>query len=94
MTLKSSKLFPQLPHANGVDIDRVSMVDGNPVTVRRCNYLCQGVFVEQGNHEVILKYAPDCKWLWVQGFGMLVCVTAIGILVVGRYRTSNRSIVV
>jgi uncharacterized membrane protein YfhO len=59
-------------------------VNGRPVDVLRCNYVCQGVFLENGEHEVVLKYSTGILCLWIQIFGMFVCLLAGAGLLIRR----------
>jgi hypothetical protein len=52
-------------------------VDGQPAPVLRCNYLCMGVLLEPGRHEVALAYAPGLRGLWVQMAGFAACAVAV-----------------
>jgi len=68
------------------DKDYVAEVDGKAAPVLRCNYLCLGVPVPAGRHEVVIRYAPSTWHLWVQGAGLLVVLGAGVSLVVERVR--------
>ncbi len=68
------------------DKDFVAEVDGQPAPVLRCNYLCLGVPVPAGQHDVLIRYAPDTWHLWIQGAGMLIGLGAAVSLVVARIR--------
>lgn len=59
-------------------------LDGQPRPVLRCDFLCQGVFVEAGVHEVVLTYRPSARSLAVQGLGLAACLLAGLALVVKR----------
>lgn len=51
-------------------------VDRKPARLRRCDYLFQGVEVNPGLHEIVLRYAPPFWPLALQGVGMLVWLGA------------------
>lgn len=55
-------------------------VDGEEQTLLRCNYLCMGVHVEGGSHEIGFRYDPSSYGLWIQAAGLLlVLAAAIGL---------------
>ncbi|MFC1497432.1 hypothetical protein ACFLS1_03025 [Verrucomicrobiota bacterium] len=62
-----------------------AFVDGEPVNMLRCNYLAQGVYVDKGLHGITLSYSRSIWPLWVQGFGVLVCLIAVGQLCWTRF---------
>lgn len=55
-------------------------VDGEQRDVMRCNYIFQGVYVDGGKHDVHLRYAPPIGGLYVQAAGILLCLGALGAL--------------
>ena len=57
-------------------------VDGRLATLRRVDYIFQGVYIAPGRHEVVLSFAPPTWPLWCQGIGVLLCLGAIASLVV------------
>ncbi len=62
--------------AEKYDPDWRAYINGCRAPVLRADYIFQGVFVEPGLHEVVLKYAPD-KWtLWLQALCLVVCAVA------------------
>lgn len=47
-------------------------VNGRAVPVLRCDYMFQGLALEEaGNHEVVLRYAPSTWPVWLQGGGIM-----------------------
>ncbi len=59
-------------------------VDGKPEPVRRAHYLLQALYLPAGNHEVVLRYAPDNRSLWVQGAAGAGCLIALLAILLGR----------
>lgn len=59
------------------DPDWQVLVDGHSAPLLRCNYIMRGVYLEPGNHQVIFKYAPSHRSLYVSlagvGIGLLLC---------------------
>jgi hypothetical protein len=48
-------------------------VDGKAVPVFRCDYMFQGILLEQpGIHQVVLRYAPSSFPLWLEVSGLLI----------------------
>ena len=64
-------------------------VDGAPVDVERVDYICQGVDVPAGEHEVILHYAPSKHFFYMQCAGYLILFISLGVLVVRRKGEGN-----
>jgi len=65
------------------DADWKATVDGKSVPMRRVDYIFQGVFIEPGEHEVVLIYTQSSTWtLLLQVGGMLVCLGAIMCLII------------
>ncbi|MBU0679336.1 MAG: YfhO family protein [Verrucomicrobia bacterium] len=62
-------------------------VDGRAVDLLRCNYIEQGVYVDAGTHEVVLQYSSEMRSLWIQIFGMTVCLGAAIWIAVGSRRS-------
>jgi len=58
------------------DPDFKATVDGQSVPVVRCNFLCVGVPVPAGEHEVVIQYRPSRKGLYVQVAGVLAVLGA------------------
>jgi len=63
-----------------------ALVGGKEVPVMVCDYLFQGIYLSPGLHRVDLRYDPPRGTLWVQFFGSALCVLAIFLLVIGRFR--------
>jgi len=51
-------------------------VDGEEQVLLRCNYLCMGVHVEGGKHEIDFRYEPSSYGLWIQAGGLLLVLAA------------------
>jgi len=62
-------------------------VDGRAVPVIRCDFMFQGVALEEaGRHDVVLRYAPRGLSTWLQGAGILAGLGALGTLAWPRRR--------
>ncbi len=59
------------------DADWKATVDGEPVDVQRIDFLCQGVTVPPGAHQVVLTYAPSRLLFYMQCGGFLILVGAL-----------------
>ena len=66
--------------------DWKAKVDGKAVIVERVDYLCQGVFIPAGEHEVALRYAPGRLYFYLQCSGM---VLLLGALVMGLHQRNR-----
>ena len=65
-------------------------VDGKPVPVLRCDYMFQGVALEEARrHEVVLKYAPSSLPVLLQGVGMISGLAAALSLILPRRRKAG-----
>lgn len=60
------------------DADWKAEMDGNAVDVQRIDYICQGVLVPAGTHEVVLRYAPSKLFFYMQCGGHLILFTCFG----------------
>jgi uncharacterized membrane protein YfhO len=58
------------------DPDFKATVDGKPAPVVRCNFLCVGVPVPAGEHEVVIRYRPSLTGFYIQLVGALVVLGA------------------
>jgi len=58
--------------AEKFDNDWKAWIDGQPAPYLRVDYICQGVVVPAGTHEVVLHYAPPAWPLYVQLSGLCV----------------------
>ncbi len=63
--------------ADKYDPDWKVWVDGSRTPLLRVDYIFQGVYLEPGLHEVVLRYAPPTWPIWCQGLGVLLCLGAI-----------------
>ena len=72
------------------DRDWRAWIGPDPVSVRRVDFICLGVYVPSpGLHEVVLKYAPNKAQLIWQALGMLLCLGAgIVLIIQGRRSTA------
>ena len=62
-------------------------VDGKPVPVLRCDYMFQGIALEEARrHDVVLKYDPSSFPVLLQGIGMASGLAAALFLLVPRRR--------
>ena len=59
------------------DPDWKAEVDGQPAAVQRIDYLCQGVTLSAGVHDVILTYSPSRLFFYMQCAGCLVLLAAL-----------------
>jgi hypothetical protein len=66
------------------DADWKASVDGNPAEVQRVDFICQGVSVPAGEHEVILRYAPSRLFFYMQCTGYVILFVSLGVLMVRR----------
>jgi hypothetical protein len=66
------------------DVDWKASVDGSPVEVKRIDYLCQGVDIPAGKHEVVLRYSPSKLFFYMQCSGYLILFFSLGALVLRR----------
>lgn len=66
------------------DPDFKATVDGKPAPVVRCNFLCVGVPVPAGDHEVVIRYRPSLTGFYIQAFGALVVLGAAAYMAVRR----------
>jgi len=64
-------------------------VNGSAVRLLRCNYLCCGVFLEPGEHEVVFEAAPSLRHLWIQGLGVALCLGAALWILSGATRRAD-----
>ncbi len=58
------------------DADWEAKVNGEPVELQRIDFLCQGVDIPAGTHEVILKYSPAKTFFYMQCAGYLTLFIA------------------
>ncbi len=58
------------------DPDWKAIVDGTEAKVNRIDYLCQGVSLAPGRHEVKLIYSPSCLFLYLQTAGLVALLIA------------------
>ncbi|MFC1461602.1 YfhO family protein, partial [Verrucomicrobiota bacterium] len=61
-------------------------VNGQPATLRRVDYLFQGVCVDPGVNEVVFRYAPDNRSLIPQALGIVICGVALVCLIREKIR--------
>lgn len=59
-------------------------VDGQPAELLRCNYLMRGVAVPAGEHQVVFRFRPDSKYLYVSLAAIALGLGLIGYLAVPR----------
>ncbi len=65
-------------------------VDGRRAPLLRVDYIFQGVYIELGRHEVVLRYAPPAWPLWLQVAGVCLWLGVIVWLVIGSTRKTPR----
>jgi len=66
------------------DADWKATVDGESVEVQRVDFICQGVSIPAGEHEVILRYAPSRLFFYMQCAGYLILFVSLGIILLRR----------
>jgi hypothetical protein len=59
-------------------------VDGKPAPLLRCNFLVRGVYVQPGQHTVEFRFEPPIGTFWVSCGAVLVGLSLIGYLALGR----------
>lgn len=79
-----------LRFAERYDPDWKATVDGKPAKVLRVDYLCQGVVVQPGLHEVVLRYAP-ANWSFVFQIAGLGLCAGSGLSLILKRRRSGAS---
>ena len=71
------------------DADWKATVDGESADVQRLDYICQGVALPPGEHEVTLHYAPSKHFFYMQCVGYLVLFVSLCVLVMRRKGEGN-----
>ncbi|MBI9020963.1 MAG: hypothetical protein JEZ10_06895 [Verrucomicrobia bacterium] len=66
------------------DADWKAEVDGAPAEVQRVDYLCQGVAIPAGAHDVELRYAPSKLFFYMQCAGYLILFGALVVVLLRR----------
>ncbi|QHI68062.1 hypothetical protein [Tichowtungia aerotolerans] len=74
----------QLRAAEKWDADWKASVRGKPAKVERIDFICQGVDVPAGMHEVVLWYAPSKLFFYMQCAGYLVLFVSLGKMFIQR----------
>lgn len=68
--LKAETTCPAiLRFAEKYDPDWKAWIDGQPAMIERVDYLCQGIFLVPGRHEIVLRYAPALGLFYLQMTG-------------------------
>jgi len=89
VSLKTEANMPTvLRVAERWDPDWTVRVDGRKAEVKRFDFLCQGVELPSGAHEVTLAYKPSKLFFYMQVGGCLVLLIAGMTLLSKRYRHS------
>ncbi len=57
--------------------DWKASVDGEPAEVQRIDYLCQGISIPAGEHDVELRYAPSKFFFYMQCFGYMTVLMVL-----------------
>jgi hypothetical protein len=65
-------------------------VDGKEAPLLRCNSVCLGVYLEPGRHEVRFYLRKQWGLFLTQMSGLLVCLGAMGWLMLSRFRRLRR----
>ncbi|MCU0856953.1 MAG: YfhO family protein [Pontiellaceae bacterium] len=73
------------------DADWKAKVDGQPAPIRRIDYLCMGVELPAGDHEVTLCYSPSRFFFYMQCAGCLILLSALT-ATIPRQRIRNQSL--
>jgi hypothetical protein len=58
------------------DDDWVAEVNGHPATIKRIDFLCMGISLPPGKHDVLLEYRPSRLWIFTQGLGWILMAVA------------------
>ena len=89
--LRASAAAPAILRlADKYDSDWKAWIDGHEAPVMRVDFIFQGVLLEPGMHEVIMKYSPSRRFLVLQAIG-LACVAAAAICLLRRKREPTAS---
>ena len=75
MFVQQSDVPTILRAAERWDQDWKAEVDGAPVEVQRIDYLCQGIALPTGAHDVTLAYSPAMRFFYLQLAGYLILLT-------------------
>lgn len=62
------------------------VVDGQPQTVLRCNYLMRGVHLDPGQHIIEFTYHPPFHALYLSLAAIGAGIVLLGVVMVGEYR--------
>ena len=65
------------------------LVDGEPETLLRCNYLMRGVYLQPGTHAIEFRFEPPVSTLYVSLAAVFVSLLLIGYLALGRRRSAT-----
>jgi len=52
-------------------------IDGKKADVERVDFLCQGVYIPEGEHEVVMRYAPSRHFFHMQCIGYLILLGSL-----------------
>jgi len=59
------------------DSDWKAELDGEPVEVQRIDFICQGIAVPAGTHQIVLTYSPSRTFFYMQCAGYIVLFAAL-----------------
>ena len=52
-------------------------IDGQDVSVLRCDYIFQGIYLDAGIHDVTVTYSPPSTAIWLQLFGLSLSLISL-----------------
>jgi hypothetical protein len=61
-------------------------IDDQPMTLLRCNYLMQGVFVPAGHHSIELRYQPPLKLLYISLTAFAAGIALAGFVIANHFK--------
>ncbi len=68
------------------------LVDGQPATLLRCNYLMRGVQVPAGKHEIEFRYEPSLTGLYVTTAAIVIASFLLGLALFTRRADSDSTV--
>jgi len=68
------------------------LVDGQPATLLRCNYLMRGVQVPAGKHEIEFRYEPSLTGLYVTTAAIVIAFFLLGLALFTRRADSDSTV--
>jgi uncharacterized membrane protein YfhO len=62
--------------------DWKAWVDGKPAQIFRANFLMRGLYLEPGDHKIVMKFAPPLTALYVSLAAVATALLLLGVLLV------------